>query len=618
MRSIAVEYLRFGDDAGIARLSERYLRTVQSGKVSTVQLNLRQDKLREAMGRLDYVNYRRRNAEAVRNDAETVLRQLLLRLKEFLPELPRTNDSEQLQIEIVTQALELAQLPFEVLEDDDEHLVITRRIRLPWPLPPVARDVAPRVLFAWAEPRGMKVPHDRHRELLDSFLGDWPGSLVELGNASLEALRERIHSQENGFTHVYVLAHGVSQPPVTEAFDLDAEPMPSTYLGLQDGNDVCRCAPKDLQGLFQPETPRPAAFILATCDSGEVNSIHTGGTLAHALQRAGVPVVVASQFELTQAGSDRLVDVFLNQLVSGEDPRHALRLCRDRLRRESKETYYDRVAVVGYIQLDEDTEAQLTECKLKISLARLKAISSAAGREISVLQRGDRADTVEHWEAVVQSFEAVRAGLASIAEVLEKDQGLKRSFEEEAFGLLASSLKREAEAAWRLAHRLHAGQLRAEYVAHSRNRLAEAASAYERAARPSRDRHWVWVQWLVLRTVVSGALPDEDVDWIVAQVAAQDAADIWGLGSLVELQVLAAWLDDAEAKARIESYLDDLVERCPIDKPFPVESTLDQLARYSDWWNLDETLDLPDEVRNRAAQSRAYLENAWKQKLENP
>ena len=108
MHSIAVEYLRFGDDAGIARLSERYLCTVQSGELTTLQLNLTQAKLREAMRRLDYVNYRRGKADEVREEAESVLRQLLPRLQAFLPKVLAEAHGERRQVEIVTQALELA------------------------------------------------------------------------------------------------------------------------------------------------------------------------------------------------------------------------------------------------------------------------------------------------------------------------------------------------------------------------------------------------------------------------------------------------------------------------------------------------------------------------------
>ncbi len=619
MQSIAIEYLRFGDDTGIARLSERYLCTVQSGELATVQLNLTQDRLQEAMRRLDYVNYRRGNPEAVREDAEGVLSQLFPRLQAFLPRLPDNLGGEHRQIEIVTQALELAQLPFELLEERDPELIITRRIRLPWPLPPVVRDATPRVLFAWAEPRGMKVPHERHRELLDGFLADWPGALVELEQVSLERLRDCIRSKKQGFTHIYVLAHGVDQGNAPERFNLDSEPPPKVFLGLQNGNEIERCNSKDLAELFETQTPRPAAFILATCDSGEVNPVQSGGSLAHALHRAGVPVVIASQFELTKEGSDRLVDVFLKHIVAGEDPRLALRMCRDALRESADTTYYDRVAIVGYVQLEADIEARLTERKLTFYLEQLKAISNTAGKEISEAQKGDTSDeAVARWLNLLERFNEVRKGLQFIEAKFENDKALRKSFEEETLGLMASSLKREAEAAWRLGRVVGDEKQQSAAVARSRTCLADAAQIYERAARSSRDRHWVWVQWLALKTVLFGALEDHDTDWIVAQAVANDSGDLWGLGSRVELQLLGVWLNDDVARVQAEDDLRQMVERCVGGDPFPIKSTLDQLARYGDWWGVDDSYKLPSEVYDRAVHCYRFLNREWHERSPGP
>jgi molybdenum-dependent DNA-binding transcriptional regulator ModE len=82
----------------------------------------------------------------------------------------------------------------------------------------------------------------------------------------------------------------------------------------------------------------------------------------------------------------------------------------------------------------------------------LKAISSAAGAEISGgAQKGDTGEeAIARWLALVDRFEEVRKDLQRVELELEKDDQLKRRFEEEALGLRASSLKREAEAAWRL------------------------------------------------------------------------------------------------------------------------------------------------------------------------
>jgi hypothetical protein len=107
------------------------------------------------------------------------------------------------------------------------------------------------------------------------------------------------------------------------------------------------------------------------------------------------------------------------------------------------------------------------------------------------------------------------------------------------------------------------------------------------------------MQWLALKiaVVLKGALSENDTDWIVARVAAGDDSDIWGLGSLVELQVLGTWLNNDEARAQAEVHLRRMVDRCAGRDPFPIKSTLEQLARYDNWWGVDETLALPGEVR---------------------
>jgi hypothetical protein len=235
--------------------------------------------------------------------------------------------------------------------------------------------------------------------------------------------------------------------------------------------------------------------------------------------------------------------------------------------------------------------------------------------EISEAQKGDAGDeAVARWLDLLERFEEVRKGLKDIEAKFEEEKHLRKSFEEETLGLLASSLKREAEAAWRLGQVVGDEKKRAVSLARSRTRLTEASQAYERAARPSRDRHWVWVQWLALKTVLHGALAQNNTDWIVARVAAADAGDIWGLGSLVELQVLGTWLNSDAARAQAEEYLLQMVERCAGRDPFPIKSTLDQLARYEDWWGIDEAYQLPDEARARAAHCHRFLENTWKER----
>lgn len=317
MRSLTVEYQRFGDPTGVIRLSDRYIRIVgDTAPVEELGFELSQENLEHGMAALDYGNFERGgDPQGTRRTAELFLDDVAPYLERFLlgEALPIGGDG-LCQLDVVTRALELAQLPFEVLEESRADLVVTRRIRQPWPLPEVVRDNVPKVLFAWAEPkrsarsrRGMTVPHERHRELLGRLLRDWGGldggAVVEVANATREKLGNTLGTGER-FTHVHLLAHGVGpggrgvQPG--ERIDLTRKPPPPTLLALEgDDGTLDRCAPETLATLFS-SYPRPETFAIATCHSGEVAPIRSGGTLAHVLHAAGVPIVLASQ--LAQIG----------------------------------------------------------------------------------------------------------------------------------------------------------------------------------------------------------------------------------------------------------------------------------------------------------------------------
>ena len=192
---------------------------------------------------------------------------------------------------------------------------------------------------------------------------------------------------------------------------------------------------------------------------------------------------------------------------------------------------------------------------------------------------------------------------------------LRRRFEEEQLGLVASSLKREAEVAWNLS--LAVDEKTAVAARRKcRESLRQAKEAYGKAAHPSRDRHWVWIQWLALKVVMDGPLADGDLDWIVANVAAGDDGSVWGLGSKLELQVIATWISDAEALDTIQSLVHEMVKMCSKGDEFPIHSMLDQLGRYGYWWSRDDALALPSEVAERAATAHRYLQNAWNERIE--
>lgn len=634
MRNLTVEYLRFGDPTGVLRLSDRYIRSVGTTQpTDEVSFGVPQENLARAMAYLDYGRFRSAG-EGARDAAERVLTGLAPHVERFLfsEGLP-VDDASPLQIDIVTRALELAQLPFEVVEEARPRLIVTRRIRQPWPPPAVVEGHLPKILFAWAEPSRMDVPHDRHRALLEDILTDLGGAkaIVEVPHATGSKLSDALDGR-NAFTHLHVLVHGL--PHVDsgrDPLDLGQKPPPSVMLALEtEDGKLDRRSPDDLAG-WLARGPKPQVATIATCHSGEVNPIHAGGTIAHTLHAAGVPVVLASQLALTKDGSDYLLRVFLERVIEGEDPRRALRDCRDTLRKDQANTYYDRVALVGYIHLESDIEKRLKERRFRVAFARLKKISADAQGLVKDIARTPELTEERRSEAerIPRRFQDARAELAK----LEGDRKLSKAQREELLGLQASSLKREAEATWAIAGRL-TGQLVVDWQEHSRSALRAATKAYARAAKVSRDHHWTWVQWLALLAVQNEpGLEARALDWEIASRAAGDAArrepsaddddgerreaaeqSVWAWGSLCELHLLGPLFRQPVALDEAKACLARLVAGDRgLGKRDAIEATRDQLARYEAWWGRDATWKLPAEIFRAATELRQHLDDLDRQ-----
>ena len=70
----------------------------------------------------------------------------------------------------------------------------------------------------------------------------------------------------------------------------------------------------------------PTVVTIAACDSGSVGSgVGAGASIAHALHEAGIPLVVASQFPQSFAGSVVMTEVLYEGLRRGATPQSNLR-----------------------------------------------------------------------------------------------------------------------------------------------------------------------------------------------------------------------------------------------------------------------------------------------------
>src|SRR5690242_6916501 len=84
LKSVTVEYQRFGDSVGMLRLSDRYIRTIGiTDPADDVPFGIDQDKLARAMALLDYGRFSS-GGEDARERAERVLAGLAPVVEEFL------------------------------------------------------------------------------------------------------------------------------------------------------------------------------------------------------------------------------------------------------------------------------------------------------------------------------------------------------------------------------------------------------------------------------------------------------------------------------------------------------------------------------------------------------
>ena len=248
---------------------------------------------------------------------------------------------------------------------------ITREIRRGNPLP-IVWNRKPRILFAFAEPDGLNVPAQAHLNALRLAIEDWviikdPDKANErveevkkiltiLPNATLKQIREACANTE--YTHVHILAHGA---PLEYAVDrrygvalcneldnsadiVDGERLAMTLTARDASGNVKYC---------------PTLVTLATCDSGNINSVLTpGGSIAHELHAAGIPWVIASQFPLWMRASAIAAEVLYKRLLNGADPRWVIYELRQRLRTDSSGTH-DWASIVAYATIPADFEQQV-------------------------------------------------------------------------------------------------------------------------------------------------------------------------------------------------------------------------------------------------------------------
>jgi hypothetical protein len=247
----------------------------------------------------------------------------------------------------------------------------------------------PHVLFAFAAPQGFEaVPSQAHLLALRQALAPWldlsdafdPETSRQLVAGYLSVLPHVTVAQleracaENDFTHVHLLAHGVEiETPYDRRFGLvlhsDTAPGGRELVSGDRLASIVRTPRRGQPGRFT----RPAVVTLASCNSGNVGTVTgVGASIGHALHEAGIPLVVASQYPLSFAGSVILVQELYGGLLLGDDPRKLLVGLRRRLHSRLPEQH-DWASIVAYASLPPDFEKDLANASIRLAMSSINA-----------------------------------------------------------------------------------------------------------------------------------------------------------------------------------------------------------------------------------------------------
>jgi hypothetical protein len=624
-----------------------YLALCGADGPATVHMPFEQRQLLSRLERLRYEIYgttvpaTQREAE-VREMGEAIGK-VLGQVPSLLSELsdPRSDGGKLVHLRLSLSAFELGMVPFETAIAPDGFpgsgsplflqsrtpIVMTREVRRGRPLP-VEWNRPPRILFAFASPGDIpEVPAQDHLEALRRAIEPWikikdtnkeriaevKKILTVLPDASLEEIREACTTTP--YTHVHILAHGA---PLFEAGDRrygillcsDADPAQGEVV---DGERLAIVlTARDASGNTKS---RPSMVTLATCDSGNINSVLTpGGSIAHELHAAGIPWVLASQFPLWMRASSIAAEVIYSGLLSGADPRWVLYDLRQRLRTDSPGTH-DWASIVCYATVPWNFEQQVeafrderVRKRLDVKFDRIDELVGANtdGRKSSSLRNPAQRD--EELKALCAS---IRAELkAWCAEPITEKSPKKKV---ERLGMAAASEKRIGIAYFLIAE-TDTGNSEA-----AREKRTEGRKAYESARDLYREvleiepsNPWSIAQYLsMLATPILADSPEawnslakdyglwweaarQISEWQLCKTTGEQRAYV--LATLAELSLLGVAYGGqrfrpTQAEKDIRKYCEEMLHLLGADA-FPVLSTQRQFRRYLEYWARDHWNDL--------------------------
>jgi hypothetical protein len=583
----------------------------------------------EVLNLLDDLRYTVSTAEptdrlaVVRERAGTQLATMLA----MIPGLPGllagdTSDTGKLtHLRLVVSAAELAVLPFELAKvpvgagsvgdqwlglQPDRPVCITRHVRGATASSRWADT--PRILVV----SGDDVPFAEHLDAFGRVLEPWstdelrphPDSprhwtsehLTVIDRATLDEIRTAVATRNH--THVHVLAHGA-----------ELEGRRSVRHGIALGDRVVTGSELAL-ALAPTSADRhlPTVVTLASCDSAAQGAVITpGGSVAHDLHAAGIPLVIASQFPISQAASVPFTEGFYRGQLAGEHPLVSI----SEVRRVLATQFGDEHAwasIVVYEALPNDFEARLEEIRYwqtrrahETALTRLERLATSDSERAAQLMASGAPFASDFSSPTVDEHRHLLSAAARAAQELPT----AGPFAAECDGLRAAGAKRSAEVAFWLAEapdvaaeRRHelleacVGDLEValeHYVDGLRGLLATSTGEPQRKV----TTHWIAGQVMLMQAILGRPI-DPDLGGIARWTARLDldhpdpVVRAWAITSHIEqtLLELAVGEPTNEVSERAVRHARDLVRAIGEDSEHAM-TTHRQMRRFVEWWGGD-------------------------------
>jgi len=649
MRMIRLELLRHGPSHNqlLSPLTD-YLALCENHPAASIQVPFEHA---EFMLRLRALQYRVGSTEtsmAVEDMARPITR-ILSSVPGLIRELAEHvgDSSPFFHLRLILSANELALLPFEIadappgfvgagqslLMQSQAPVCITREVRRVSAAEATYGDLtAPRILFIASSVAG-PIPLEAHITALRKVIEPWMRFyLQDEGNHYVDERRERVAEHltvipqasirdietacaTGHYTHIHILAHGM---PLRKGDDRRYglalhHPCQPSEVDMVDGARLAKALRSPLPG-YSMGFARPSVVTLAACDAGAVGSVvGAGASIAHALHEDGVPLVVASQFPLSFAGSVIMARELYEGFLVGQDPRSMLVNLRRQMRTQAP-LGHDWASVVTYASFPENLDRQLRQFQIKQAHRRLEAGFHHADRML--LKEGQRISRLPKDEELQAQRERIERDSMRLENLLSEEET-----DSVHLGLLASAEKRRAQLLWRMTNAAEVSGNR--YQEEAKNSLRKSRMYYRRAFEKDRQP-WALVQAIALSAVLTepGKCFSVGDEWQLARILSEQdlkSADrqrvTWANANLVELYLLALCnrklMLPREARSRSDMYLEAFIAVTGEEK-IEIYSTRRQLLRYPEFFRyvnpvlLSQLADDASNLATRLPESRAF------------